>query len=365
MPTDLETEPNDIDLEDHRTDEADGEEVQPFRYAISSYGADYPVDGLVKRIREGAIYIPKFQREFVWDIRDASRFVESLLLGLPVPSIFLSKEWDTGKLLVVDGQQRLLSLRYFYDDTWKPNKTEFRLKGVQPEFEGRTYSSLRDEDRRQLDDAILHAIVFKQDEPSEDESSVYEVFQRLNTGGKKLTPQEVRSAVHHSGRIRDLLGELNQYPSWRDIYGPEDSRMRDQELVLRFLALLHEGKNYQPPMVTFLNTYMGKNKELSDKDTSAMSGEFRNVIDLVHESVGSRAFRPVRALNAAVFDSVMVGTAKRLEQGPVSEIQAFRNAYSALLNNQDFLDACGRGTAGGERVRTRLGLATTAFHSVL
>ena len=141
--------------------------------------------------------------------------------------------------------------------------------------------------------------------------------------------------------------------------------MRDQELVLRFLALLHEGKNYQPPMVTFLNTYMGKNKELSDKDTSAMSGEFRNVIDLVHESVGSRAFRPVRALNAAVFDSVMVGTAKRLEQGPVSEIQAFRNAYSALLNNQDFLDACGRGTAGGERVRTRLGLATTAFHSVL
>jgi hypothetical protein len=365
MPTDLETEPNDIDLEDHRTEEVDDDEVQPFRYAISSYGADYPVDGLVKRIREGAIYIPRFQREFVWDIKDASRFVESLLLGLPVPSIFLSKEWDTGKLLVVDGQQRLLSLRYFYDDVWKPNKTEFRLKGVQPEFEGRTYSSLRDEDRRQLDDAILHAIVFKQDEPSEDESSVYEVFQRLNTGGKKLTPQEVRSAVHHSGRIRDFLGELNQYASWRDIYGPEDSRMRDQELVLRFLALLHEGKNYQPPMVTFLNTYMGRNKELSDKDAASMSEEFRNVIDLVHESVGSRAFRPVRALNAAVFDSVMVGTAKRLEKGRVSDSQAFRNAYGALLNNQDFLDACGRGTAGGVRVRTRLDLATTTFDSVL
>ena len=205
MPTDLEMEAKDIDLEDRRTEEGDAEEVQPFRYAISSYGADYPVDSLVKRIREGAIYVPKFQREFVWDLKDASRFVESLLLGLPVPSIFLSKEWDTGKLLVVDGQQRLLSLRYFYDDIWGPTGKEFRLKGVQSEFEGRTYSTLRDEDRRQLDDAILHAIVFKQDEPSEDESSVYEVFQRLNTGGKKLTPQEVRSAVHHSGRIRDLL----------------------------------------------------------------------------------------------------------------------------------------------------------------
>jgi hypothetical protein len=364
MPTDLLMEPTDIDLEDQRTEEGDAEEVQPFRYAISSYGADYPVDGLVKRIREGAIYVPKFQREFVWDNKDASRFVESLLLGLPVPSIFLSKEWDTGKLLVVDGQQRLLSLRYFYDNIWKPTGKEFRLKGVQPEFEGRTYSTLRDEDRRQLDDAILHAIVFKQDEPSEDESSVYEVFQRLNTGGKKLTPQEVRSAVHHAGRIRDLLGELNQYASWREIYGPEDSRMRDQELILRFLALLHEGENYQTPMVAFLNTYMGRNKELSDKDAAAMRETFRSSIDLIRQSVGSRAFRPVRALNAAVFDSVMVGTAKRLETGPVSDIQAFRNAYGVLLNNQEFLDACGRGTASGERVRKRLNLAKAIFASV-
>jgi len=364
MPTDLEMEPEDIDLEDQRTEEGDAVEVQPFRYAISSYGADYPVDGLVKRIREAAIYVPKFQREFVWDIKDASRFVESLLLGLPVPSIFLSKEWDTGKLLVVDGQQRLLSLRYFYDDIWRPTGKEFRLKGVQPEFEGRTYSTLRDEDRRQLDDAILHAIVFKQDEPSEDESSVYEVFQRLNTGGKKLTPQEVRSAVHHSGRIRDLLGELNQYASWREIYGPEDSRMRDQELILRFLALLREGENYQTPMVTFLNAYMGRNKELSDKDAAAMSESFRGAIDLVYQSAGNRAFRPVRALNAAVFDSVMVGTARRLEMGPVSDILAFTNAYGLLLNDHDFLDACGTGTASVERVRTRLDLAKTTFASV-
>jgi hypothetical protein len=365
MPAELDMELKDIDLEDQRTDEADAEEVQPFRYSISSYGADYPVDSLVKRIREGAIYIPKFQREFVWDIRDASRFVESLLLGLPVPSIFLSKKWETGKLLVVDGQQRLLSLCYFYDGVWKPGGRQFYLKGVQPDFEGRTYNSLRDEDRRRLDDAILHAIVFKQDEPSEDESSVYEVFQRLNTGGNKLTPQEVRSAVHHSGRIRDLLGELNQYGPWRVIYGPEDSRMRDQELVLRFLALLHEGSNYQPPMVTFLNTYMGKKREFSDQEAAIMSSEFRGAIDLIHEAIGNRAFRPVRALNAAVYDSVMVATATRLADGPVTSIQAFREAYGELLTNQDYLDACGRGTAGGERVRTRLELAKAAFVPVL
>jgi hypothetical protein len=355
---------NETDLEDRRTEDGDTEEVQPFRYAISSYGADYPVDGLVKRIREGAIYIPKFEREFVWDVRDASRFVESLLLGLPVPSIFLSKERDTGKLLVVDGQQRLLSLRYFYDDKWRPTGKEFRLKGVQPELEGRTYDTLREEDRRRLDDSILHAIVFKQDEPSADEGSVYEVFQRLNTGGKALTPQEVRSAILH-GRFRDLLGELNEYPPWREIYGPEDSRMRDQELILRFLALSQDGDSYQAPMVAFLNGYRGRNKELSDKDAAGMCERFRGAIDLVHQSIGARAFRPVRALKAAVFDSVMVGAAKRLEAGPVSDSRAFREAYAVLLGNQAFLDACGRGTAGAERVRTRLDEAKTAFASVL
>jgi len=353
-----------VNVEDQRTDEGDAVEVQSLRYSISSYGADYPVDGLVKRIKDGAIYVPKFQREFVWDVKDASRFVESLLLGLPVPSIFLSKEFDTGKLLVVDGQQRLLSLQNFYDGIWKPTGDTFRLKGVQPDFEGRTYETLQDEDRRQLDDAILHAIVFKQDQPTQDESSVYEVFQRLNTGGKKLTPQEVRSAVHHSGRIRDLLEELNKYPSWRSIYGEEDVRMRDQELVLRFFALLYEGDRYQTPMVGFLNRYMGMSKELSDAEVTAMTDIFQRSIDVIYAAAGATAFRPARALNAAVFDSVMVATAKRLEVGPVTDTTAFGDAYRALLTNQTFLEACGRGTAGAERVRKRLDLANTAFAPV-
>jgi len=359
MPVEAETEP--VDLEDARTEEGEAEEVEPFRYAISSYGADYPVDGLVKRIRDGSIYVPKFQRGFVWDLKDASRFVESLLLGLPVPSIFLSNEPDTGKLLVVDGQQRLLSLRYFYDGTWEPTQQEFRLKGVQPEYEARTYALLRNEDRRRLDDAILHATVFKQDEPSEDESSVYEVFERLNTGGRELTPQEIRGAVHHSGQMRDVLADLNAHRSWREIYGSMDVRMRDQELILRFLALLFDGDNYEPPMVAFLNRYMGRNKQIGDDERSLMRRSFCDSIDLILQSIGNRAFRPVRALNAAVFDSVMVGTAKRLRDGAVSDTRAYRSAYETLLSNHDFLDACGRGTASGERVRKRLELATNSF----
>jgi hypothetical protein len=141
--------------------------------------------------------------------------------------------------------------------------------------------------------------------------------------------------------------------------------MRDQELILRFLALLHEASGYQTPMVAFLNSYMGRHKNLNGESASALGDSFRSAIDIIYHSVGSRAFHPVRALNAAVFDSVMVGAARRLESGPVLDTRAFADAYRILLGNQSFLDACGRGTAGTERVRRRLDLATAAFAPVL
>jgi len=104
------------------------EEATSASFSITSYGADYPVDTLVKRMKGEAFFIPKFQRSFVWSQRHASRFIESLLMGLPVPGIFLYKEAITGKHLVVDGQQRLRTLQYFYSGVFL--EKAFRLVGV-------------------------------------------------------------------------------------------------------------------------------------------------------------------------------------------------------------------------------------------
>jgi len=356
-------EDTETEIDDQRSDD-DEREVEPHRYAISSYGADYPVDSLVKRLREGSIYVPSFQRGFVWDLKDASRFVESLLLGLPVPSIFLSKESDSGKLLVVDGQQRLSSLKYFYDGVWAPTQGAFALRGVDKSFEGKTYKTLRDEDRRRLDDSILHATVFKQDEPTDDESGVYQVFERLNSGGKKLTPHEIRSAVFHSGPMRQLLQDLNRDSRWREIYGQEDPRMRDQELILRFLAFYYDSQNYKSPLVFFLNRFMKKHRDLQPALADEMRGRFSLTVNEIFEAVGRGAFRPSRALNAAVFDSVMVGLARRLSLNPDIDRSALSRAYGSLIRNPIFLEACGRGTAGEERVKERLRLAYAAFADV-
>ncbi len=292
---------------DESLDEVD--EVVPFKYSITSYGADYPVDGLVKRISMRDIIIPKFQRGYVWSLKEASRFVESLLLGLPVPSIFLSKEPETQKLLVIDGQQRLLSLRYFYDGIWPSTRKEFALKGVPSKFEGATYKSLPGDDRRRLDDSIVHAIVVKQDEPSDDSSSIYHIFERLNTSGMSLTPQEIRTAIHH-GEFSDLLEDLNTLEDWRSVYGPVNRLMRDQELILRFLALYYSAEQYHRPMKGFLNDFMGRNKHLKVISGEVIRSIFTPTIQVIHKSIGRRAFRLARVLNAAVFDAVMVGIAR-------------------------------------------------------
>ncbi len=163
-------------------------EVLPFTYSITSYGADYPVDAIVKRLDAKDIFIPPFQREYVWTFRQACRFIESLLLGLPVPGIFLAKEKDSQKLLVIDGHQRLKTLQYFYQVDFKDRGKGFSLKDVQTQFEGKNYKTLDSDYRIKLDDSIIHATVVKQDKPTEDNSSIYYIFERLNTGGSLLQP---------------------------------------------------------------------------------------------------------------------------------------------------------------------------------
>jgi hypothetical protein len=339
------------------------EEVVPFKYSITSYGSDYPVDGLVKRVRAGDIIVPKFQRGYVWSLREASRFVESLLLGLPVPSIFLSKETESQKLLVIDGQQRLLTLRHFYEGIWPVTRKEFALKGAPGRFEGQTYKSLPSEDRRRLDDSIIHAIIIKQDEPSDDESSIYHVFERLNTSGVSLTAQEIRAAIYH-GPFSDLLKELNGVPSWRAIYGSVNKLMRDQELILRFLALNFNADGYSRPMKAFLNTFMGKNRHLTRITKEQFVSAFVPTIEVVHKEIGNRAFRLSKVLNAAVFDSVMLGIARRLTRGPMSDQELLRQRYADLLKNREFLAVTERATADEESVSRRLKLATKAFADI-
>jgi hypothetical protein len=137
--------------------------------------------------------------------------------------------------------------------------------------------------------------------------------------------------------------------------------MRDQELVLRFLALYFNAVNYRKPMKEFLNNYMGKNRHLNLQSEGDISKAFASTIEMVRKSLGSNAFRPKKQLNAAVFDSVMVGIAKRVARGAIKNRDKLKKQYQMLLANDDFMNACVTGTANEDFVSRRLTLATDAF----
>lgn len=349
-------------------------EVITAAYAITAYGADYPVDGLVKRLNQDDIVVPLFdmqpevgqstvgfQRGFVWTRPQADRFIESLLLGLPVPGIFLVKETN-GKHLVLDGQQRLKTLQNFYAGLFQSK--EFALDNVQEKWKGKTYKTLHVDDRRRLDDSIIHATIVRQDEPSEDQSSVYLIFERLNSGGTFLQPQEIRVALYH-GKFAALLNELNSNANWRALYGKKSARLKDLELILRFFALRFHESSYRRPMKEFLNRYMASNVNLQKNSEAELRLLFESTVDLIYSQLGPRAFRLKSAVNAAIVDSIMIGASHYLAMKSSVPPLALKESYERLLINPDFLAATTRATADEESVKRRLRLAREAFSPVV
>ena len=361
-----------LHVEEDIDDLDEAQEVVPFNYAITAYGADYPVDSLVKRIvakdiivprfswEDGASEIVGFQREYVWPRTKADRFIESLLLGLPVPGIFLVKE-PSGRFLVLDGHQRLFSLHAYYEGII--HKEEYSLQGVQKRFEGKTYKSLDVEDRRRLDDSIIHATVIRQEQPTEDQSSVYMIFERLNTGGINLQPQEIRVALYH-GQFVKVLQRLNDNTSWRKLYGNKSKRLKDMEMILRFFAFFYHAKKYRSPMKDFLNRYMSSNRDLQQQKEKDVEEIFVKTSTILSNVVGQRAFRPVRAINAAAIDSIMTGLARRVARGVVKNESQVSDKYDELLLNKAYRDAIDTGTSQEANVEARIRLATEAFAGV-
>ncbi len=372
-----ETEPTEADSSEEATEQERSETVEddaakdttvaPVAYQITSYGADYDVEGIVKRTRNKDIEVPPFQRNYVWTFGQACRFIESLLLGLPVPGVFLAREESTGRFLILDGQQRIKTLLFFYEGLFDPPgkvARAFALDEVQPGFKDKTYKTLDERDRRRLDNGIIHATIVKQESPPEDvDTSLFYIFERLNSGETRITHEEARSAVFHGTLINEIK-TLNDYENWRKIFGRKNLRLKDQELILRFLALYFTRDKYSRPMAEFLNKFTARNKNPNPEFLQNCRSLFRITIDLVYESVGAKAFRRERSFNAAVFDSVMVGLSEALQMKPSLDKSKVADAYHRLLADKEYTEATSRSTADESFVSLRLEKAIEHFATI-
>jgi hypothetical protein len=341
---------------DEKNEEMNDDDVV---YQITTSGADFDVDGLVKRFDRGTIYRPKFQRNFVWTWPQASKFIESILLGLPIPSVFLFREEETQKLLIVDGLQRLTTLHAFVKGRLPHNDRVFKLRDVKPRFEGKTLEDLDEDDRLRFEDAIIHAMIIQQMAPDDSHSSVFHIFERLNSNGTPLQPQEMRAAVYH-GPFQEMLGRANENADWREVFGPKHKRAKDQELILRFLALRYNSESYSRPMKSFLNNFMAEHRRAGLVDLDNYQACFEDTVRRSHEALGKQAFRLSRSMNVAFFDALMVAIA----DAPDASASAIRRASDELSKDKDFLQLTSEATSNDSSVLGRLAIAKDVLNAV-
>lgn len=274
---------------------------------------------------------PFYQRRERWNRQRQSRLIESFIMNIPVPPLFLY-EREFNKYEVMDGQQRITSLQSFYAG-------EYKLSGLDiwKELNGRTYSTLPSQVRNGLDRrSISYIVVLRESTPDEEDAVLLRqtVFARLNTGGVHLEHQEIRNCLFQ-GPFNDLLIELSREDNFRDAFGlprytqDEDEpnaaikqetmykKMGDAEVVLRFFALRHVD-HYTRGMHGFLDLYMARARSFNAQDIGFLHTLFFDTIDLAHQIYGDLLFRPYNAekgewqsrAQRAFYDAVMVSLSR-------------------------------------------------------
>jgi hypothetical protein len=345
-------------------------DASPSEVTFSSQ--DFDAAGLVRRLRSESMLIPRlggtdarvatagFQRGFVWSKAQMDRFIESLLLGYPVPGIFLVKQAQDNRLLVLDGQQRLLTLVAYFvgEHRGKP----FALSNVSEEFQGLTYHNLPEALRFRLDDSYMQATIVVADGTPEVSDAIYQLFERLNSGGTQLTPHEIRVALA-AGPLIDYLEALNGDPNWRGLFGTPSRRIRDQELILRIVALYLDASAYSRPQKTFLNGFARKHRQLSS-EVEAAGVLFRRACEALASNTGADAFRRPGAsqVNMAQTEAVVVGLMHAIAVGkaPLADLS---RRISVLKADSQFTAATTRATADNDSVSLRLSMARRALTS--
>ena len=348
-------------------------EAEPDSFPVDYSGQDFDVAGLVRRMTSDDILIPTFghederieaagfQRSFVWNRKQMDRFIESLLLGYPIPGIFLVRQTDR-RYLVLDGQQRLRTLRYFHDGIYQGK--EFALRNVSKPLRGLTYKSLPAPMRRLLDDTFIQATIVVTDGSDESLESIYQIFERLNAGGTPLTAHEIRVALY-AGAFIDCLARLNDTEAWRSIYGKRSPRLRDQEVILRILAFYQPTEAYRRPLKSFLNGFVAKHRDADEAATAELEARFIQASQVLSDSAGAEAFR-IRGyqINAAMTEAVFVGLMRRLEDGDIVDPDKVRRAVEEIRADDVFLNAVSRATADEDNVKTRLEIAASHLAEV-
>lgn len=362
------------------------EEYLVLEYDITASPNDFNIKTIFDFIESGAVIIPEFQRNYVWDMKRASKFIESIIMNLPIPQIFLY-ESGRNKFKVIDGQQRLMTIYYFIKKRFplkekrmelrrifdKEGKippevladdkyfTDFNLKlessveGVTSKLNNLNYDTLKDY-KTSFDLRTIRNIIVKQTKPEDDDSSMYEIFTRLNTGGVNLTPQEIRACMFNS-KFYDMLHRINIDERWRNLIGSKDAdlHLKDVEILLRSYAALIKGESYKPPMTKFLNTFSRERGEESSKNLEYYEKLFKSFLDVCSELRAKSFFGKTGKFNISLFEAVFYAICEKpYKKHSLVEGKIEAKKLNQLKKDKKFIEASQLRLSSKQNVTIRL-----------
>lgn len=357
-------------------------------FELVSIPNDFNTKTMVNFIESKTFKIPGFQRNYVWDIKRASRLIESAIIGLPIPQIFLY-ERGRNEFLVIDGQQRLMSIYYFakgrfpkrdklsdlrfiYDyqgiDAISSTNDEYfndfylnlpeTTPGKSNQLHNLRYEDLDDKTRSTFDMRAVRNVIVRQIKP-EGHDSIHEMFNRLNSGGVNLTPQEIRRCMYDS-KFYKILYKANTRKEWRKFVGSPtpDMHMKDVEILLRGLAMLVNGESYSPSLAKFLNKFsddaMSFDTDKLNQIEQLLDSFFNNNKDLPEDVFQKTQGR----FSPTIFESVFVAACSESYSAGHGRVRAVDNKLlTKLKNDEKFMDAAYVRTTSTVNVKTRLGRA--------
>ena len=335
-------------------------------------GTDWTAETIVRQIEKGNIVLdPDFQRRDAWSVQKKSRFIESLILGFPIPQIILAeKKGKKGKFVVIDGKQRLLSLLQFMSDI-KFSGRILKLRGLQvkAELNGKTFQNMCDEglvsDIDALSNQPIRTVVVKNWPSSE---VLYLIFLRLNTGSVKLSPQELRQALYPGEFTRFANIAASESDAIKKILKLQDNkpdfRMRDVEIFIRYMAFQYYASHYSGSMQRFLDSAC---KQLNDSWATS-SNEIKskgNNLELASEYTrkifGNNAFCKYKQgkyeskTNRALMDIMLYYFSdKEVREKSEGKEEKIRNLFERLcMEDERFLDSIEQTTKSITAVKYR------------
>lgn len=346
--------------------ERDGEE-QPSVYPINNYNFELDIRiehitvfGLIRKWEQKKINMnPDFQRKLVWKSDQKSRFIESLILNIPLPPIYVSQDINAD-YVIVDGVQRTSTLIDFYN-----NKFALTNLDAMPFLIGKKFSDLPDELRARIEDKNLLLYVLK---PSVPLVVIYDIFNRINTGGTQLTRQEIRNCIF-IGKSTQILKDLSDNPIFKKSIdnGINSSRMKDQEAVLRCLSFsISDYKTeYKDDMDEFLGNAMRKINIMADSEVEQLKKNFIRVMGLTYDFFKEKNFRLSTEysrgrINIAIMESVFLFFFQNTDRYLIDNKHFITHKYfNNLLSNELYLNSVQSSTGTTKKVINRFSLVST------